>query len=91
MTTADATAVLDSYHLEKATYYDVPGFRSDPTQGATSRILQFEYEGDISEPLLFRFFSPDRLKEAIVGTGWEISDVRPHPSHPEAVVQHRDG
>lgn len=89
VTTPDATAVLDSYHPAKSVEFEVPGFQPDPTQGAASRIMQFEYEDDLSEPLLFRFFSPERLEEAVVGTGWEISEIRRHPSDPPEVVQYR--
>ncbi len=28
------------------------------------------------EILLFRLFNPDRLREAAVGTGWEVAEVR---------------
>lgn len=89
VTTSDATAVLDSYHPSKSIEFDVSGVRSDPTQGAIYRVQQFEYEGDISEPLLFRFFSPNRLKEAVVGTGWKISEIRHHPSDRQNPVQYR--
>lgn len=89
VTTPDAIAVVDSYHPAKSIQFDVPGFRRDPTQGAASRILQFEYEDEISEPLLFRFVSPDRLQEAVVGTGWEIGEIRRHPSDRQKAVQYR--
>lgn len=89
VTTPDAIAVLDSYHPVNSMEFEVPGFRPDLTQGAAFRIMQFEYEGDISEPLLFRFFSPERLKEAVVGTRWEISEIRHHLSDPPDVVQYR--
>lgn len=89
VTTPGATAVLDSYQPAKAVEFGVPGFRPDPTRGAASRIVQFEYEGDVGEPLLFRFFSPERLADAVVGTGWEIGEIRRHPSESPEAVQYR--
>lgn len=89
VTTSDATVVLDSYHPEEVVKHDIPGFRSDPTQGLIYRVQQFEYEDDISAPLLFQFFTPARLKEAVVGTGWEVSEIRQHPSDRQDFAQYR--
>lgn len=89
VTTADATAVLDGYHPAVAEKFDIPGYRHDPTPGLAYRIQQFEYDGDIGEPLLFRLFSPDRLREATVGTGWEVREIRRHPSERDDAVQYR--
>jgi hypothetical protein len=52
------------------------GFRDDPAPGLASRVMHFEYEGDVSETLLFRLFGPDRLREAAVPTGWSVAEVR---------------
>jgi hypothetical protein len=35
----------------------------------------FEYEGETNPILQLRLFSPARLREAAVGTGWEVADV----------------
>jgi hypothetical protein len=41
--------------------------------------MHFEYEDDVGDTLLFRLFSPDRLREATIGTGWEVAEIK-HPS-----------
>jgi SAM-dependent methyltransferase len=76
VTTTDATAVLDCYDPERVETGEMLGYRSDPTPGQAARVMSFEYEGDRSEILLFRLFGPDRVREAAVGTGWSVEDVR---------------
>ncbi|WP_101294036.1 methyltransferase domain-containing protein [Halegenticoccus soli] len=76
VTTPDATAVLDCYDPERGRCAELLGFRPDPTPGLAHRIMHFEYEGDVGETLLFRLFSPDRVREAAVGTGWVADEVR---------------
>lgn len=76
VTTPDATAVLDCYDPEREQAAALLGYRADPTPGLAYRLMQFEYEGAASEPLLFRLFSPDRFREAAVGTGWEVVEIR---------------
>lgn len=68
VTTPDATAVLHNYDPEKAPTADILGYRADPTPGLAYRVMHEEY-GDDRETLLFRLFSPDRLREATIGTG----------------------
>ena len=87
VTTPDATAVVDSYDptLERTT--EQLGYRDDPTPDLAYRVLHFEYEGDVGPTLLFRLFSPDRLRQATTGTGWRVSEVRHHP--PEDPCQYR--
>jgi hypothetical protein len=80
VTTADATAVLDCFDPEDAEIADMLGYRADPTPGLASRVMHFEYEEDIGETLLFRLFSPDRVREAVVGTGWEVAEIERSPS-----------
>ena len=76
VTTPDATAVLDGYDPEWEGTTNLLGYRADPTPGLAYRVMHFEYEGDVGETLLFRLFSPERLREAAVGTGWEITEIR---------------
>jgi len=52
------------------------GFRADPTPGLAYRLMWFDYEGTTGDGILFRLFSPDRVREAAVGTGWTVTDVR---------------
>lgn len=75
VTTPDATAVLDSYDPSSEGTAALLGYRADPTPGLAHRVLTFEYEGDVSETLLFRLFSPGRLREATTGTGWEVEEI----------------
>lgn len=87
VTTPDATAVLDSYDPTADATADVFGYRPDPAAGLAHRVMHSEYEGDVGETLLFRLFSPDRLRAAAAGTGWAVTEVRPHP--PDRPVQYR--
>ncbi|PAU84704.1 SAM-dependent methyltransferase [Halorubrum salipaludis] len=75
VTTPGATAVVDCYapaHPEAAALL---GYREDPTPGLAHRVMWFAYEGERDPTLQFRLFSPDRLREAAVGTGWEIEAI----------------
>ncbi|MEF8856128.1 MAG: class I SAM-dependent methyltransferase [Haloplanus sp.] len=76
VTTPDATAVLDCYDPDCEGTAALPGYRSDPTPGLAYRVMQFEYEGEVGATLLFRLFGPDRLREATVGTGWSVAEIR---------------
>jgi hypothetical protein len=75
VTTPDATAVLHGYDPEQEATGEVLGYRADPTPGFASRVYHTEYDGE-HETLLFRLFSPDRLREAAVGTGWVVATLR---------------
>ncbi|MCL9812544.1 class I SAM-dependent methyltransferase [Natranaeroarchaeum aerophilus] len=75
VTTRDGTAVLDCYDPTQAATEELLGYRSDPTPGLAYRLFQFEYDGVLGRPLLFRLFSPDRVREATTGTGWTVVDV----------------
>lgn len=76
VTTPDATAVLDNYDPEKEATEDVFAFRDDPMPGLAYRIYHEEYEGEVGETLLFRLVSVDRLREATVGTPWEVTEIK---------------
>jgi SAM-dependent methyltransferase len=76
VTTPDATAVLDCHDPEHEGASELLGYRADTAPGLASRVFHSGYEGDIGETLLFRLFSPDRLREAAVGTGWEVAEIR---------------
>lgn len=79
VTTPEATAVLDANDPGQERAADLFGYRPDPTPGLACRLYWFEYEGEASEPLLFRLFSPDRFREATIGTGWEVAEIRRGP------------
>jgi SAM-dependent methyltransferase len=80
VTTAAATAVLDCYDPEDEAAADMLGYRADPTPGLASRVMHFEYEGDVGETLLFRLFSPARVREAVVGTEWDVAEIHRSPA-----------
>lgn len=75
VTTQDATAVLDFHDPTSDSVEDILGYRADPTPGLAYRILHFEYVDDVGDTLLFRLFSPARLREATIGTGWEVAEI----------------
>ena len=75
VTTPDATAVLDSYDPNHPVTAELIGYRHDPTPGLAHRVMFFEYDGASTPILQIRLFSPDRLREAAVGTGWKVAEV----------------
>jgi SAM-dependent methyltransferase len=75
VTGPDGTAVLDCYDPTLERTKNAMGYRDDPTPGLAYRVLHFEYEDDVGETLLFRLFSPDRIREATVGTGWNVEEI----------------
>lgn len=79
VTTPDATALLDNYAPEKEATRDAFAYRDGPSPGLAYRIFHCEYEGDVGRTLLFRLFSTDRLREATVGTPWDVAEVRYGP------------
>jgi SAM-dependent methyltransferase len=81
VTGPDGRAVIDSYDPTRESTADLLGYRADPTPGLASRVMAFEYEGDHGEILLFRLFSPDRLREATVGTAWTVETIKTDGSH----------
>lgn len=84
VTGSDGTAVVDCYD-PGGTASALLGYRPDPTPGLAHRVFHFEYESEVGRTLLFRLFSPDRVKEATVGTSWEVGEIRrdtgAHPDH----------
>jgi hypothetical protein len=76
VTTPDATAVIDGFDPEHERTRGKLDFHDDAAPGLAHRLLQVEYDGRIGEPWLYRLFTPDRIREAAVGTGWEVAEVR---------------
>lgn len=76
VTTADGTAVVDGYDPDAEGAEAMLGFRADPTPGLAYRVVSYEYDGTADPTLLFRLVSPDRLREATAGTGWQVTEVR---------------
>lgn len=75
VTAPDGTAVIDGFDPDHERTRGKLDYYQDPTEGMAYRLLQFEYDGTLGEPWLYRLFTPDRIREAAVGTGWEVADV----------------
>lgn len=82
VTTQDATIVLHGYAPELEITTDIFAYREDPTPGLAYRIFHCEYDGETGRTLLFRLFSIDRLREATIGTRWEVAEAS--YGHPES-------
>lgn len=79
VTTSDATAVIDGFDPGHETTEGMLDYYADPAQGLAYRVLQFEYDGTLGEPWLYRLFTPERVREAVAGTGWEVAEVKHGP------------
>ena len=74
--------VLDCYDPTYEGASEMLGFRADPTPGLAYRTMHYEYGDVVGRTLLFRLFSPDRLREAAADADWEVTDVqRPHGAY----------
>jgi hypothetical protein len=58
--------------------HSIDAFCFEPVDGDSLAMLDSWLEG----PLLFRFFSPDRVREATRGTGWAVREVRHGDDNP---------
>lgn len=76
VTTSGATAVVDSYDPTDEQASDLLGYREDATAGLAFRMFAFEYDDAVSEALLFRLFSPARLRNATAETPWTVTELR---------------
>lgn len=74
VTRPDATAVVDAYDPTADGASELLGYRRDPARGLAGRVMYFRYEGVRGETLLFRLFSPERLREAVAPTRWRVVD-----------------
>ncbi|WP_440769077.1 class I SAM-dependent methyltransferase [Natronorubrum sp. DTA28] len=89
VTTPDATAVLDNYIPRDDAANDVFAYRDDPAPGLAHRVYHCEYEGDVGRTLLFRVFSVDRLREATIGTPWDVAATRDGDLQWRAILEKR--
>lgn len=76
VTAPDATALFDGYDPGHERTRDLIGFREDPARGGAYRIVQYEYDGTLGKPWLFRLFTRTELREATTGTGWTVREIR---------------
>jgi hypothetical protein len=75
VTTPDAVAHLDAYDPRHERTRDLIGFREDAAGETAYRLVQYEYDGTLGRPWLFRLFMPDELRRATTGTGWDLRDL----------------
>lgn len=80
VTDEEGTLLLDGYD-PTAIDSGMLGYRPDPAPGLARRVFHFEYEGERGPTLLFRLFSPDRLRAAAAGTAWSVAEVRYATDH----------
>lgn len=94
VTDEGAVALVDSYDpagLDPETFI---GYRPDPRPGVARRAFHFEYhrpdngvgKREIGRTLSFVLFGPERLRDVVVGTPWELADVSPGDSYYRARV-----
>lgn len=80
-----AVALVDNYDPAGLDPERFIGYRPDPRPGMARRAVHFEYrrpvggqeEREVGRTLSFVLFGPDRLRDAVVGTPWELADVYP--------------
>lgn len=75
VTTDDATAVLDWYDPTHPGATELLGYREDAASGLAHRVMYFEYGGTVGPILLFRLFSPERVREAARETDWSVETI----------------
>ncbi len=89
VTDEEGVVLLDGYD-PVATSPEMLGYRSDPAPGLARRVFHFEYAGERGPGLLFRLFSPDRLRAAAAGTAWNVVELRyTNDYHYNAALQKR--
>lgn len=90
-----AEAIVDSYDpagLDPETFI---GYRPDPRPGVARRAFHFEYrrpgqdeiEREVGRTLSFVLFGPDQLRDIVVGTPWELTEVYPKDGYYRARLE----
>lgn len=79
-------AIVDSYDPIELDRESFIGYRSDPRDGVARRTFHFEYrrpdgQREVGPCLSFVLFGPDRLRDALVGTPWELAEVWPQEAY----------
>ncbi|WP_435194549.1 class I SAM-dependent methyltransferase [Natronomonas sp. EA1] len=75
VTDDEGTAAVHLYDPEQGDPTGLQGYRPRPEPGLAHRVFHFEYEDEVGETLVFLMLSPDRLREAAIGTGWEVEEI----------------
>lgn len=92
ITTPDGTVIVDSYDPADLDSESFIGYRSDPRTGVARRTFHFEYDRpngqrEVGRNLSFVLFSPDRLRDVLVGTPWHLSAVWPQSTYYRARLE----
>jgi hypothetical protein len=89
VTDGEGVVLLDGYDPEPLGP-GMLGHRPDPAPGLARRVFHFEYERERGPTLLFRLFSPDRLRAAAAGTAWSVAEINYANDHRfDAALQKR--
>lgn len=86
VTTPDATAIVDGYDPTVQAASELLGYRAETPPGLASRTFHFRYESERGETLLFRLYSPERLREALAPTPWTVETVHQGDGDPHYVT-----
>jgi SAM-dependent methyltransferase len=92
VTTSDATAIVDSYDPAGLDPESFIGYRPDPRAGLARRAFHFEYDRpdggrEVGPTLSFVLFGPDRLRDVLVGTAWDLLAVWPQTGYYRAKLE----
>lgn len=90
-----AVAIVDNYDpagLDPETFL---GYRPDPRPGVARRAFHFEYRQpsanqdarEVGRTLTFVLFGPDRLRDIVIGTPWELAAVHPRDGYYRARLE----
>lgn len=85
-------AIVDSYDPSMFDPESFIGYRPDPRAGVARRSFHFEYrrpdgEREVGRTLSFILFGPERLRDVLVGTPWELADVWPQEAYYRARLE----
>lgn len=81
VTDGAGVAIVDSYDPARLDPETFIGYRPDPRRSVAGRAFHFEYERpddggrEVGRTLSFVLFGPERLRDVLVGTPWELADV----------------
>ncbi|GAA0222935.1 class I SAM-dependent methyltransferase [Haladaptatus pallidirubidus] len=91
ITDENGVAIVDNYDPTKLDPEKLFGHRPDPRRGVAHRTFHVEYvrdgEREVGRNLHFVLFSPDRLRDAAVGTPWCVAKVRANGVYYRAVLR----
>lgn len=86
VTAEGAAAIVDSYDPAELDPASFLGYRPDPRPGVARRAFHFEYRRpdgvhEVGPTLPFVLFGPERLRDVLVGTPWELEAVWPREAY----------